>query len=277
LDSEDIAALLKACHTDLADPDLWLVPEGYPNSLALCMIDAIYSGGAHHSSVVKVVGRYRDYRTSEGGNPDTDGADELARTIRRLGGPYAWATTIADHRPATTDGAVPSKAAAIVTLSKLLPRHWVRTTADLRSVADDRLALKAIERAWRALPGQGSGMTWEAALILAQVPGANAERLVRKYVTRVVGYRPGALDPAHAAHLLAGVAEAKAWNSSHLDRAIWRFESGRPYTPKQVAVTPTPVSPDPPHVQQPPTRPANVGRGRLLGGRGGTTACRYPV
>ena len=262
LDSEDVAALLKACHKDLADPDLWLVPDGYPNSLALCMIDAIYSGGAHHSSVVKVVGRYRDYRAGEGGNPDTDGTDELADTIHRLGGPYAWGTAIADHRPATTDGDVPSKAAAIVTLSKLLPRHWVRTTADLRSVAADQVALKAIERAWRALPGQGSGATWEAALILAQVPGANAERMVLKYVTRVVGYRPGALDPAHAAQLLARVAEAKAWNSSHLDRAIWRFESGRPYTPKRVAAIP--ISPS----------PANVGRGRLLGGRGGTTARR---
>jgi len=262
LDSEDIAALLKACHKDLADPDLWLVPDGYPNSLALCMIDAIYSGASHHSSVVKVVSRYRDYRAGDGGNPDTDGTDELADTIHRLGGPYAWAASIADHRPASTDGDVPSKAAAIVTLSKLLPRHWVRTTADLRSVAADHVALKAIERAWRALPGQGSGATWEAALILAQVPGANAERMVLKYVTRVVGYRPGALDPEHAAQLLARVAEAKAWNSSHLDRAIWRFESGRPYTPKRIAATP--VSPS----------PANLGRGRLLGGRGGTTTRR---
>ena len=132
-------AQLKACHKDLADPDLWPAPDGYPNSLALCMIDAIYSGASHHSSVVKVVGRYRDYRTSEGGNPDTDGTDELADTIRILGGPYAWATAIADHSPTTTDGDVPSKAAAIVTLSKLLPRHWVRTTAHLRSVAADQV------------------------------------------------------------------------------------------------------------------------------------------
>lgn len=230
MESEDIAALIKACHTDLADPDLWLVPDGYPDSLALCMIDAIYSGGAHYSSVVKVLGRYRDYRTDQGANPETDGTDELAKTIRRLGGPHAWATRIADHRPTSTKTDVPLKAQAIVTLSEVLPRHTVRTTTDLRSIAADQAALKALERAWRALPGQGSGTSWQSALMLAHVPGANAERMVLKYVTRVVGYPRGALHPAHAAQLVARVAEAKAWNNSHLDRVIWRFESGRPFT-----------------------------------------------
>jgi hypothetical protein len=40
--------------------------------LALCIIDSIYSTGARYSSVVNVVGRYREYRTAQGGNPDTD-------------------------------------------------------------------------------------------------------------------------------------------------------------------------------------------------------------
>jgi hypothetical protein len=40
--------------------------------LALCIIDSIYSTGARYSSVVHVVGRYREYRTAQGGNPDTD-------------------------------------------------------------------------------------------------------------------------------------------------------------------------------------------------------------
>jgi len=41
-------------------------PDGYPDSLALCIIDSIYSTGARYSSVVNVVGRYRDYRTGQG-------------------------------------------------------------------------------------------------------------------------------------------------------------------------------------------------------------------
>jgi hypothetical protein len=243
LDSEDIAALIKACRTDLADPDLWLMPDGYPDSLALCMIDAIYSRGAHYSSVVKVLARYRDYRSGQGADPETDGIDELATTIRSLGGPRGWATKIDDHRPTTGNADVPLKTATIVSLSEVLPSHAVQTTADLRSAAADQAALKALERAWRALPGQGSGATWRSALMLAQIPGATSERVVLKYVTRVVGYRHGALDPAHAAQLVARVAEAEAWNSSHLGRAIWRFESGRPYAQRRPAVAPIPVSP----------------------------------
>jgi hypothetical protein len=56
LDTDDLAALIKACAADLGDPNLWFTPDGYPDSLALCIIDSIYSTGARYSSVVNVVG-----------------------------------------------------------------------------------------------------------------------------------------------------------------------------------------------------------------------------
>jgi hypothetical protein len=109
LDTDDLAALVTACNTDLGDPNLWFTPDGYPDSLALCIIDSIHSTGARYSSVVNVVGRYREYRTNQRGDPDTDGTDELANTISELGGADASASRIGNRRPTSTAAGWASK------------------------------------------------------------------------------------------------------------------------------------------------------------------------
>lgn len=228
-DDTDLTALTEACDTDLGDPDLWFTPGGYPRSLALCIIDSIYSTGAQYSSVINIVERYRQYRTELGGDADTDGVDELAGTITELGGPDSWATRIGNRRPTSTAAGAPLKADAIAALTVTLPEHGVRTTNDLTALAARPEALKAIERAWRATPGQQSGITWTYALMLAKIPGVKADRMVIRYVARALGVRPETVSPERAAYLVGRVAEAKGWKTTDLDHAIWRFESGRPF------------------------------------------------
>jgi hypothetical protein len=123
LDTDDLAALIKACDADLGDPTLWFTPDGYPDSLALCIVDSIYSTGARYSSVVNVVVRYREYRTNQGGNPETDSADELAATISELSGPDPWATRIGNRRPTSTAAGAPLKAETIATITEV-PGSW---------------------------------------------------------------------------------------------------------------------------------------------------------
>mgnify|MGYP000231620317 CR=1 FL=1 len=50
-----IDRLRAACERDLDDPATWPTPVGYPNSLALCIIDAIYVTGARHLTIDKIV------------------------------------------------------------------------------------------------------------------------------------------------------------------------------------------------------------------------------
>jgi hypothetical protein len=225
----DLAALITACEADLGDPDLWFTPGGYPDSLALCIIDSIYSTGARYSSVVNTISRYREYRKQRGGDADTDGADELAATITEVGGPDAWAIHIGNRRPTSTKPGAPLKAETIAALATALPEQGVRTTSNLRVAATRPEGLKDVERAWRSTPGQRSGITWDYALMLAQIPGVKADRMVIRYVARAIGAPPEKLSPERAAQLVTRVAEVKGWNVVHLDHAIWRFESGRPF------------------------------------------------
>jgi hypothetical protein len=68
------------CRTIFGDPDTWITADGYPASLALRIIDSIFSTGSHYSSVMNVVNAYRAYRRVQGGNADQDGTEE-----RRVG------------------------------------------------------------------------------------------------------------------------------------------------------------------------------------------------
>jgi len=65
--------------------------------------------------------------------------------------------------------------------------------------------------------------------MLAQVPGVKADRMVIRYVARAIRVNEASLRPADAARLVKQVAAIKAWDVIHLDHAIWRYESGRPF------------------------------------------------
>jgi hypothetical protein len=219
--------LLAACERDLGNPDLWFKPDGYPESLALCIVDSIYSTGARYSSVLNVAKRYREYRFDQGGNPDTDGADELRATIDELGGPDPWATRIGNRRPTSTAKGAPLKAEAIRQIAAALPSLGIRSAANLRAAADAE-KLDPIKAAWRLAPGQRSGITWNYALMLARIPGVKADRMVIRYVADAIGKKQDPPTPKEASELVKQVAELKGWDLIYLDHAIWRKQSRRP-------------------------------------------------
>src|SRR5512139_1971253 len=89
----------------------WATPDGYPDSLALCLIDSIQSIGQKYGGVRSVVRRYRDFRASQGGDAERDGAVELAATFDELGSVDSWASKIGTHNRVYSRGEAPLKAA----------------------------------------------------------------------------------------------------------------------------------------------------------------------
>lgn len=81
----EIDTLVEYCNVHLGDPQLWTTPEGYPKSLALCIIDAIYSTGSHYTSVINVIQKYKAVHGTQ------DGARALSSSITQAGGPREWA------------------------------------------------------------------------------------------------------------------------------------------------------------------------------------------
>jgi hypothetical protein len=221
----DADALLAACRR-LGNPELWIRPDRYPDSLALTIIDSIQSTGSHYSSVLNVVKRYRSER---GDLARTDGTAELLATFATHGGADGWASAIGNRKPASTRLGASLKAAVIERVATALHEAGVRTAEDLRDVGSlesgDNERRAAIKKLWTSVEAQSSGITWEYALTLVGVPGVKADRMVIRFVAEATGRND--LTPESAARLVREAAERMEVNATDLDHAIWRSASGR--------------------------------------------------
>lgn len=154
---------------DLGSPAAGLIPASYPHSLALCIIDAVYVAGARHVTVEKIIERYRGFRAGQGCDADVDGVPELLANIDTLGGPQQWASEIGNRRPTSTAKNAPLRSAALAEAAQVLVGLGIRTTEDLRALAQDLQRYERARAAWCSVPGQRSGFTWSHLMKLAHV------------------------------------------------------------------------------------------------------------
>lgn len=214
---DDIAAVVHRCRTVLGDPASWEAPAGYPDSLALCTLDAIWSIGIRYSTVMGVVGRYRD--AVEGA--DTHGLEDLLRAIDEAGGTEAWRRQIGTRHRTSPRGGI-SKADAVAQAAAALVALDLISTQDLRQATPERL--DDAERAWRAVRGQRSGVSWHYLLLLAGFDDVKADRMVIAFLRRAV---PSVPDPPAARALVLAAAAEMQVSPRTLDHRIWRHQSGR--------------------------------------------------
>ncbi|OBB44194.1 hypothetical protein A5754_00800 [Mycolicibacterium fortuitum] len=210
----------------LGSPEQWFRPDGYPDGLALCIIDSIQSTGSHYTSVRNVVSRYRRHR---GDAATTDGTAELLASFDGLGGVDGWARAIGNQKPASTRNGASLKAAVIQQVARNLHDDGVRTTDDLRVRGalepGNDARRRATKKLWTSVEAQSSGITWNYALMLAGLQGVKADRMVTRFVSRALDGVE--LSPEMAASLLREVARRMGVPATDLDHAIWRKESGR--------------------------------------------------
>jgi hypothetical protein len=111
------------------------------------------------------------------------------------------------------------KAAAVGRACTVLIGAGIRTVPDLCGAEAVRLA--AAEREWRAIPGQGSGLSWRYLLMLAGRQDVKPDRMVIGFVADALGRRPTAAQAADAVHDAAGVLGVAVRT---LDHRIWRYQ-----------------------------------------------------
>lgn len=257
----------------LPPPARWPIPKGYPDSLALCAIDAIQSLGVRYSSVVHVVTRYTEYRATTGGDALRDGIDELLATFEELDGPEGWADRIGNQNRTSTAPRAPLKATAILTAARELDTAGIPSTTALQALVKDPDDLTQLKNRWLSVPGQRSGISWRYLLMLAGVPGVKPDRMIRRALRNALGQdTANQLTDAEIVDLMNTTARELGVTTTHLDHALWRHQSGRPFLPAQqqprteVARSGTtfdaPLGP-PPQTRQPQARAGTTTRSPL--------------
>ncbi|QGN48445.1 hypothetical protein GKC29_17430 [Micromonospora sp. WMMC415] len=221
-DAERLAAYAEEV---LGPPATWRpAPPGYPEGLALCVIDAIWSMGVRYAAVENVVDCYRRSRRAEGGDPHLDGAFELLQHYERIGGPERFATEMKNRQRVSTRPGAVLKAAAIYQAALGLQGAGIQTCEELRAAATGAGEAR-VKGVWLAVPGQGSGISWRYLLMLAGLPGVKPDRMIRRLVARALGLPDVAPDAAVC--LVTKAAELLAVSSTALDHEVWRHERKR--------------------------------------------------
>lgn len=216
--SENQRAVGQAILARAGDVGTWEMPPGYPQSLALCIIDSIQSIGVRYRSVENVVRKYRDYRGVDRAN--RDGAPDLLGVFEHLGVDGFMKTIGNAHRTSSRNGVL--KAEVIREAATLLVAD-APTIDEFRQRAHD----DDLKSQWLALSGQGSGISWRYALMLAGVPGVKADRMVRSFVGKALGRDPRSFGVRELEELVIGAAEHLRIHPTLADHLIWRVESGR--------------------------------------------------
>lgn len=218
VDPDQLKSLMAHSRAYLGEPVDWEAMAGYPNSLALCVIDSIQSTGPHYTSVMNVVSRYRGYRLGQGGNPNADGAHALLTTFDDLQGPDGWAEAIGNHNRTYQSKQAPLKSVAIQQAAQKLAEVGVDSTDDLRhAVAAEPTRLEALHAAWLSVVSQSSGITWDYFLMLGGIPGVKADRMVIRFVAAATGLNEAQVSPPRAAALVRAAVLARRSSGAAVD------------------------------------------------------------
>lgn len=238
-------AQLRARIIDLfgTDPECWYCPDGY-QSVALAILDSIYSTGNRYQGVINLIDRYCELRGEEGGHPNTDTATDLINAFDRWGGVEGFVLKTKNRWRTSSQHHAPYKAYAALEAAKVLAAHSLETVSD----AVDRLSEREsrersdIAQQWHAITGQSSGLTWHYFLMLVGIPGVKADRMVIRFVTETLD-RDKEVSSKEASRLVEAVADDLNLNYIQLDHTIWRFQSDRDYM-KPSSATPAEEEPE---------------------------------
>lgn len=158
--SSEAATLTDECRSLFGDQSRWITADGYPHSLALAIIDSIFSTGSHYQSVVNVIHEYRAFRLSQGGDADQDGTRELLATFEEVGGSAGWADLVNNHKPANTQRNSLLKAEVIKRAAQALQELGITTRDDVHAAYAADNSLAELKKIWLCLPSQSSGVTF---------------------------------------------------------------------------------------------------------------------
>lgn len=223
---ESIDALVTACAQLLPPPEQWGGLAGYPDGIALAVIDAIWSMGTRYPITRGVIGRYREFRRLEQADASTDSLSDLLGLYEHLGGVDAFIDRIGTRNRVSTQPGAPRKAEAVHQAATVLKGLGIQTAEQFRAADGTDLGQSA-QDAWRKLPGQKSGISWRYLRMLLGLPDVKPDRMVTRFTAAALGAEQQAIAPDEVAALLKAAARRMQVDPRALDHEIWEYQSGR--------------------------------------------------
>jgi hypothetical protein len=220
--SKDEVARLVAHAEVLGDPAGWAQATTY-ESLALAILDAVWSIGVRYASVMNVLDRYREARLRERADPERDTPQNLADVVDGVGGPEAFAGVVSNRQRTSARGGI-LKAEAVRLAAGVLVAAGIATPQELAAASPGELA--AVRDRWMKVAGQRSGISWDYFLMLSGSQGVKADRMVCRFVAQALGVDELSVSPRQAHALVTAVAAHLDVDVSQLDYAIWLHQSG---------------------------------------------------
>ena len=200
------------------DKEKWApAPNGYPNSLALCVIDAVYSLNAQYTGVVNILNCYRTVRRNEGGNPEIDSLNDLAATLEKHG-----ANCLFNNRQ-LGPGTKKLKADIIAEVTKRLLELRVSSVAEFRerySVGNEK-QIAELKNAWLGVKGLGE-TSWHYFALLTGEQDVKPDRMIVRFVAQALN--DNTVSPSQARAAILDTAKALEIEPRVLDHAIWSYQ-----------------------------------------------------
>lgn len=209
----------------LGDPAEWKMPDGYKNSLALCVMDSIWSIGIKYQTVVRVLDRYLEQR-GFGGIRDAqkcaDGPSEFLEWVKSLNTHEKAADEVSlrlknGNKTSSAHNAV-LKSEAVIRACQILQSMNVESTFDLISSIDE------VKPRWLyEVPGQRSGISWRYLLMLSGSPGVKPDRMVLRFLERI-GVEASVISAEDFVNLIVQKINLPHINATAVDHRIWSVE-----------------------------------------------------
>lgn len=219
---ERLAAVIRHL-AHLEDEDGWKPAPKY-DSVALAVLDSIWSIGVKYTGVLNVIARYTAARLQQGADPRQDTPEDLLSFIGQFRDAHAFADAVRNRQRTSSKSGI-LKAEAVLLGAEVMAKHGVRTPENLRAL--DRSALDALEQDWRQITGQGSGLSYEYLLMLCGISGVKADRHIRRFVAEALGAAEQHVSAGDARALVTACAEELGIDARVADFAIWNEMSAR--------------------------------------------------
>lgn len=216
---------IQAVIDELGDPTTWSRPTGYKSSLALCVMDSIWSLGIKYKTVENVLDRYLIDRGLTGlaqSQLSNDSPRDFLLWCETFGGhnDHELVAERLDNRNKTSSINGVLKASAVVKACELLAHEGIDTTESLM------LSAEVFKQKWLyEIPGQRSGISWKYLLMLAGSPGVKPDRMVIRFMEHHLV--PASLEADEFVNELLVAINDSSITATDVDHRIWSIERSR--------------------------------------------------